>query len=279
MQKVDRLGWAAGWSFQGYGVRLGVRSNDPAALDLIRPFLAPGVEQTDDPVVDHLLSLRVGPAQRARTIRAYNFVYLNHMTVTRTLNLQEALLALENEMDLIVAEHSQEYIFVHAGVVGHAGRALLVPGRTRTGKSTLIAALVRAGASYYSDEFALLDPTGRVHPFPRRLQMRNEAGESSIRMTPEDLGGSYGCAPLPVGMVAICPFKGVKRFRLRTMTPGHAILTLMKNCIPVRRRPADTMAVLHRALQSAALLQGSRAEADAAARVLLSRLEQSAAAS
>jgi hypothetical protein len=30
-----------------------------------------------------------------------------------------------------------------------------------------VAELVRAGATYYSDEFAVLDSRGRVHPFPR----------------------------------------------------------------------------------------------------------------
>ena len=32
MTKIDRLGWADGMSFNAYGVRLGVRVNDPAIL-------------------------------------------------------------------------------------------------------------------------------------------------------------------------------------------------------------------------------------------------------
>ena len=37
-----------------------------------------------------------------------------------------------------------------------------------------MAALVRAGAEYYSDEFAPLDAGGLVHPFAKPLSIRNE---------------------------------------------------------------------------------------------------------
>ena len=39
MQKVDRLGWAAGFVFQSYGVRVGVRANEPEILDRIAEIL------------------------------------------------------------------------------------------------------------------------------------------------------------------------------------------------------------------------------------------------
>ena len=55
----------------------------------------------------------------------------------------------------------------HAGVVGWRGRAIVIPGRSHAGKSTLVAELVRRGAVYYCDEFAVLHETGRVHPYRR----------------------------------------------------------------------------------------------------------------
>src|ERR687894_479249 len=50
-------------------------------------------------------------------------------------------------------------------VVARGGRALVRPGPSLSGKTTLVAALVRSGAAYLSDEFAVLDPEGRVHPY------------------------------------------------------------------------------------------------------------------
>jgi len=65
-----------------------------------------------------------------------------------------------------IALWARRRVFVHAGVVAWQGRAVLIPGRTLSGKSWLVRALVRAGAEYYSDEFAVLDARGRVHPYP-----------------------------------------------------------------------------------------------------------------
>ena len=65
-----------------------------------------------------------------------------------------------------MAAETRERVFVHAGVVGWKGHAIVIPGRSRSGKTTLVAELVKAGAEYYSDEFAVLDAEGRVHPFP-----------------------------------------------------------------------------------------------------------------
>src|SRR5277367_3536052 len=42
---------------------------------------------------------------------------------------------------------------VHAGAVLWRGRALLLPGGTHAGKSSLVTELLRRGATYYSDEY------------------------------------------------------------------------------------------------------------------------------
>jgi hypothetical protein len=42
MRKIDRLGWAAGFSLTSYGLTVGVRVSDPAALRLVAERLPPG---------------------------------------------------------------------------------------------------------------------------------------------------------------------------------------------------------------------------------------------
>jgi len=61
-------------------------------------------------------------------------------------------------------------------VVAWRGRAILLPGRSYVGKSTLVMELVRAGAVYYSDEYAVLDARGRVHPFAQPVALREPDG-------------------------------------------------------------------------------------------------------
>ena len=65
-----------------------------------------------------------------------------------------------------------------------------LPGHSFSGKSTLVAALVRAGAVYYSDEFAVLDPDGFVHPYAKALSL-------DVARQVEELGGVAGDEPLP----------------------------------------------------------------------------------
>ena len=57
-------------------------------------------------------------------------------------------------------------LFIHAGAVAFHGRAMVVVGHSGAGKTSTVAALVRRGAAYLSDEVALLNPSTRtVAPF------------------------------------------------------------------------------------------------------------------
>jgi len=59
----------------------------------------------------------------------------------------------------------------HAGAVCLEGNGIALPAPSGSGKSTLVAALVIAGASYLSDEMALL-AGGMLEPFPRALSLK-----------------------------------------------------------------------------------------------------------
>jgi hypothetical protein len=56
---------------------------------------------------------------------------------------------------------------IHAAVVAASGHALLMPAESRSGKSTLTAALVAAGYTYCSDDLAVLtEPPIAIRPVP-----------------------------------------------------------------------------------------------------------------
>ena len=60
----------------------------------------------------------------------------------------------------------RQMLFIHAGTVAFEGRGVILIGHSGAGKTSTVAALVRKGAAYLSDEVALLDPaTGVVAPF------------------------------------------------------------------------------------------------------------------
>src|SRR6185295_19741358 len=189
MEKVDRLGWAAGLSLKSYGVRIGIRSNDRTGLDRALTHLPHQHELVDLPVVDRLYSIIIGGEGPRPNVRRFNLLYADHVRIARSVDSTEIFERLESDLRLFVAELATHRVFVHAGVVGWKGKAIVIPGRSYSGKSTLVAELVKAGATYYSDEYAVFDSRGRVYPFPKPLEMRASGDFKQVKVGVESLGG------------------------------------------------------------------------------------------
>jgi hypothetical protein len=235
--------------------------NDPRVLDQVIPRLPPGWRRQRSPFVRHLYSLLHGGPARAPGVRRFHLLYGGGARLARSLVLDEVLDVFESDLKLQVAAGARGRLFVHAGVVGWRGRAILMPGRSHSGKSRLVEAFLRAGAAYYSDEYAVLDRRGRVHPYPAPLTRRGGDGEPSRRYTPAELGGVAGKAPLPVGLVVVAAHRPGARWRPRRLTPGRGVLALLNHTVPARGRPADALATLARLCSRAPVLQGARGEA------------------
>jgi hypothetical protein len=179
-------------------------------------------------------------------------------------DLDLAVWLLRTQMRRYVGHHSESLVFVHAGVVAYQGRAILLPGRSFAGKSTLVVALVRAGADYYSDEFAMLDEAGRVAKYLEPIQLRGPHGPEVLTLdfdTPQD--------PLPVGLVAVTTYTAGAEWSPRRLSTGQGVLAMMEHAAPARDKPAKTLSILRLALANAEILQGERGEAEETARALL----------
>ncbi len=174
---------------------------------------------------------------------------------------------------MFVAELAKHRVFVHAGVVGWKGKAIVIPGRSYSGKSTLVAELVRAGASYYSDEYAVLDSRGRVHPFAKPLELREEGEFRQTKITVAELGGHSGTKPLPVGLVLMTQFKNGARWRPRKLTAGNGVLEMLFNTVSARRNPQRALATLQRVASQADVLKGVRGDARKVVPAVLERIE------
>jgi len=157
---------------------------------------------------------------------------------------------------------SPRRVFVHAGVVGWRGQAILIPGRSFSGKSTLTAELVKAGATYYSDEYAVLDEHGRVHHYARPLSIRENGHlEKAKRYEVETLGGRSGVKPLPVRLIVVSKYKSGAKWRPRQLSAGEGALALLANTVSARREPKTALAALNHAVSHATVIKGNRGEA------------------
>lgn len=274
MQKIDRLGWAAGICIEAFGVRIGIRTNDARALRRVAAALPPGWRPARSPYVDQLYSLRLGDTGAGR-VRRFHLLYFGLQRRARSLDAELVFETLASDLRQHLAAASPSHVFLHAGVVGWRGRALVLPGASFAGKTTLVEALVRRGATYYSDEFAVVDRRGCVHPFPKPLSVRDAEGRPRSRPAAA-LGARVGVRPLRVGLVALLRYRQAARLRPTRLTPGQALLALLAHAAPIRKRPDATLRALARAMDGVAVLRGLRADAGAAADALLTMLDEPA---
>jgi hypothetical protein len=178
---------------------------------------------------------------------------------------------------ILVADHSPHLVFIHAGVVGWRGKAILLPGDSFFGKTTFVYELARCGAEYYSDEYAIIDESGLVHPFPRPLTMRGKGNEVSETPTEiEEIGGKKGVNPIPVGWVFFTKFEPESRPDYEFMTTGEGIVEIIGQTIAIRRNTEFAIKVLKNAFSSAIIVKSPRTEAEVFARKFLEFVDNTA---
>ena len=262
MEDLDRMIWAETMSLTTYGVRVAIKVSRKGALARILPCLPPGWKRSQSRKADRTYSFILGEDQPGgenhRTL-----LYADRSLIARAAKTARAIESFESDLKLFVAETAPRAVFVHAGVVAWNGKAVVIPGRSFSGKTTLVAALVRAGAAYYSDEYAVLDARGRVHHYARPLAIReNGRFEQPTRYQVETLGGRSGEKPLPVGLVIVTRFKPGARWRPRRMSEGEGALALMANTVSARRAPEAMLKSVRRVVSSATVLKSDRGDVD-----------------
>jgi hypothetical protein len=269
VRDLDRVPWAGEAAFAAYGVPFRIRSTTAASLDAlvgVLPYTSRPARPQPGARTYSLLAAEagVGPADR-------HVLYRDGDEVVRSRRLSTILLHLESSARFYVAEMSVQRTFVHAAVVGYRGRAIVLPGQSEAGKTTLTAALVRAGARYLSDEYAPIDDRGRVHPYAKPLSIGPPRRRYPRLQPIEELGGVQHRGPLPVGLVVLTRY-GARRWRPRQLSPGKAMLELLSHTVSAQRSPANALRRLGLVATTAPVLKGARGEADETAALVLARL-------
>ena len=187
--------------------------------------------------------------------------------VERTRAPRDVAKTLANELHFEIASRSESHLFVHAGVVGWHCTAIVLPGRSMSGKTTLVRALLERGATYYSDEYAVVSDDGYVHAYPRPLGVRGDDGRTDA-IQPHDLTDRIGSDPLPIGLLAVLRFDEAQGWDVEALSPGAAGLAIVDNTVRARDAAARTLRAAALA-GSAQALSGTRGDADDAAERLL----------
>jgi hypothetical protein len=178
---------------------------------------------------------------------------------------------------ILVGEFASEHVFLHAGVVGWREKAIVLPGSSFYGKSTLVAELVKCGAEYYSDEYAILDENGLVHPFARPLTLRtDEVSVTEKETSVERIGGTKGERPLPVGCVLFTKYLPESMPDYQFLTTGQGVVEVIAQTIGIKRNTEFAINVLKNAFSNAIIVKSPRPEAGKFAPMFLEFVDNTA---
>ena len=191
--------------------------------------------------------------------------------VSSDLDLEFGLMMLQTQIRIFIGINAPGRIFVHAGAVAIGERAVILPGRSFSGKTSLVAEFLRAGATYLSDEFAVLDSDAMLHPYLTRLSVRGEGDERSD-VDATALGGIEATASMMLGAVVVTSYKPGAEWAPSEMTRGQAALALLNNTVAALERHTEAIAVFKRLTEGTLLLTGERGDAKPVVSDLMARL-------
>ena len=157
------------------------------------------------------------------------------------------------------AVNAHDFLFnFHAGVVGHQGSCILLPGAAGSGKSSLTAALTHSGFEYFSDEVALIEPhTFKVPRVPLALCVKSTGWDAIAEYYPRILhlpthrradgklvrylraiavDAAHRLRSAPVRHIIFPRYEKDKVTEIRAIPRGEALERLTSECVAVRRR-------------------------------------------
>ena len=270
-QRILKKDFKYHFYFESYGVKIGVTTNEAEAIqevkDLVKNNFQSCFREIKEADVEHHFLLKRNPSKK-------DSLYKNGEKLLTRTDRENLIKRLDSSIRLTVAEFAIGRVFVHAGVVCWKGKALLIPARSFRGKTTLTAALVKRGALYYSDEYAVLDKNGFVHPFARPLSIRGEIDDfKQVDYAVETLGGKAGTEKIPVGMVLITEYKPNGKWKPEKLSSANGIIELIKNTIPIRNNPQFSLEVLNQVANRAIFIKSKRGDVSKSADLILNFFE------
>jgi hypothetical protein len=258
-------------SVRSFGVNINLNSNDKRLIEiagsLLTEILAGRFDYVKSGKNAHELTLE-------KLSTGLVDLHINDELRYPGLGASEIPNRLSSLMRITVAEYARGRAFIHAGAVSWKGKGIIIPARSFKGKSTLTAELVRCGAKYFSDEYAVLDKKGMLYPFPKHLSLRGIRDDySQVDHSVDSIGGVAGKRPVPVKLVVITEFQKDAKWKPRSVSPGTASIAILNNSVSIRRDPKFVIPAVGAVCANSVAVKSKRGSAEETAPHILELLE------
>jgi hypothetical protein len=253
-QEPRRKSGRCGFSVLAFGSTVHVEAESEETCQLFARYVYPSLPRLHTPPDRPDIHVRV-----LEGINEFQLV-LDDVLVESSAEPRGLLRGLIDCLDREVVHRLTNLHAVHAGAVLLGDRALLLPGASHAGKSSLVAELLRRGARCFSDEYALIDSDGRVHVYPRPLLIRNGRPKQDF-VLPEDYNASLAESPAYVGWILSLQYEASGHWNIAEVPQSLAMLSLLQNTPHALVDSPGMVASFERAVARAACYAGHRAEA------------------
>jgi hypothetical protein len=280
LKTLSARSWAGGFGVMSHGVRLRIRVSDLSLIPDLQNLLPETAKpltlaKARDTKFDSILSvIREEGELHGSRARRINSFFVDDALVARSHSEDYVLGQFKTWANVSIATLAPRRVFVHAGVVAWRGQAIIIPGSSYSGKSTLVAELVRAGADYLSDEYAVFDAHGRVYPFPKPISMREPNCLDQVDVPVEDFGGRHCKFSKPAGLILLTKYEPGGDWQPNILSSGNGVLGLLEHCSAARRSPKRVLRTLRSVTIRAQVIGSPRGEAKDTAPRILSYLKE-----
>jgi hypothetical protein len=186
---------------------------------------------------------------------------------------------------------SPQYVLLHAAAAEHHGRAVILSAPMESGKTTLVAGLVRSGLDYLTDEAVAVRPSdGRLVGYPKALSIDRGSWDVLRDLRPPQVGERQHlgavqwqvpvtairadaiCASAEPAVVILPRYVHGAPTVLTEISRGNALLEVLQQCFHLDRNRNRDMRVLAKMLGRCDTYRLQVGELDAAVDLVRSAL-------
>ncbi len=221
---------------------------------------------------DAMVSVRVGRGRSRYTMGRRFVVSGSEGRMFSVRRIEEVLPHVEWALNWEVVRRMDDFLQLHAGVMERDGVGVVFPAAPGSGKTTLCAGLLSRGWRFLSDEFALIDGEGMIHPYPKALCIKEGSFEVMEHLglpmvqprryrkgkkgrvayvNPRVAGDDSLGRKCRLGHVVFPKFEQGATPRLRSLTRGETGFELAQLSFNLRKKGNEGMTMLMGALQGA----------------------------